>query len=169
MSQQKPGESGSITCRSSMHIWSRTDGTLYRPASGPGFYHAITYDALVGHSTRTHDIQTYTTKHHTVSYNTKTTTTKDTPTSRMAKKVPTKNFRAGFSWTNCKTGCQRLRTDQMHFETKDQDMLQNAVVSSQPIDSTEISSKARRIRRQQGCPAFAGEGPHSNEQISRSS
>jgi 16S rRNA U516 pseudouridylate synthase RsuA-like enzyme len=42
-------------------------------------------------------------------------------------------------------------TDQVHFETKDQDMLQNAVVSSQPpIDSTEISLDARRIRSQQG-------------------
>jgi hypothetical protein len=46
-------------------------------------------------------------------------------------------------------------TDQGLFETKEQDMLQNAVVSSQPIDSTrldttEIASKARRIRSQQG-------------------
>jgi hypothetical protein len=128
------------------------DGTLYRDPSVPGFYQEITYDALAGHSTSTYDIQTYTTKHHTVSYNTKVRTTKDTPTSIMAEnKVPTKNCRAGFSWTNCKTGCQRLPIKCiLKRRTRTCCRMQSYLCSQS--SSTEILSKARRIRSQKGCP-----------------
>jgi hypothetical protein len=143
------------------------DGTLYRNPSVPGFYQEITYDALAGHSTSTYDIQTYTTKHHTVSYNTKMRTTKDTPTSIMAEKVPTKNCRAGFSWTNCKTGCQRLPIKCiLKRRTRTCCRMQSYLCSQS--SSTEIFIESKTNAKPKRMP-FAGEGLRSNEQISRSS